>query len=43
PKAVEQTNKLQESISNVYRFGEKAKRYTEIPELTGELLNLFIE
>lgn len=42
-QAVERINKLQESISNVSRFVEKAKRYTEIPELTGELLNLFIE
>jgi hypothetical protein len=43
PQAVERINKLQESISNVSRFVEKAKRYTEIPELTGELLHLFIE
>lgn len=27
----------------VSRFVEKAKRYTEIPKLTGELLNLLIE
>ncbi|HHU22898.1 MAG TPA: DUF4368 domain-containing protein [Clostridiales bacterium] len=43
PQAVERINKLQVSISNVSRFVEKAKRYTEIPELTGELLHLFIE
>ncbi|MHB8986053.1 MAG: DUF4368 domain-containing protein, partial [Eubacteriales bacterium] len=43
PQAVERMEKLQDSISNVSRFVEKAKRYTEIPELTGELLHLFIE
>jgi len=43
PQATERIIKLQESISNVSRFVEKAKRYTEIPELTGELLHLFIE
>ena len=43
PQAVERMEKLQASISSVTRFVEKAKRYTEIPELTGELLNLFIE
>jgi len=42
PQVVELISKLQESISNVSRFVEKAKRYTEIPELTGELLHLFI-
>jgi site-specific DNA recombinase len=35
--------KLEASITNVSRFVEKAKRYSEIPELTGELLHLFIE
>lgn len=43
PQTVERIEKLQASIANVSRFVEKAKRYTEIPELTGELLNLFIE
>lgn len=43
PQAVERIEKLQASISNVSRFIEKAKRHTEINELTGELLNLFIE
>ncbi|MDI9499667.1 MAG: Recombinase [Pelotomaculum sp. PtaU1.Bin035] len=43
PQATERIIKLQESISNVSRFVEKVKRYTEIPELTGELLHLFIE
>jgi hypothetical protein len=36
-------NKLQESIANVFRFVNKARRYTEILELTGETLYLFIE
>jgi hypothetical protein len=43
PQAVEQMEKLQASVTNVSRFVEKAKRYTEIPELTSELLHLFIE
>lgn len=34
---------LKASISNVTRFIDKAKRYTEINELSGELLNVFIE
>ena len=43
PLAVERIEKLQASIANVSRFVEKAKRYTEIPELTSEFLHLFIE
>ncbi|MDT3698092.1 MAG: recombinase family protein [Thermincola sp.] len=43
PQTVDRIEKLQASISNVSRFIDKAKRYTEINELTGELLNLFIE
>lgn len=43
PLAVERIEKLQASIANVTRFIDKAKRYTEINELTGEFLNLFIE
>lgn len=35
--------KLKASAANVDAFIEKARRYTEIPELTGELLRLFIE
>jgi hypothetical protein len=34
--------KLHDSAANVEAFIEKAKRYTEIPELTPELLRLFI-
>ena len=41
--SVERIEKLQASIANVSRFIDKAKCYTEINELTGELLNLFIE
>lgn len=43
PQAEERVAKLRESITNVSRFIEKAKQYTEIPELTSELLHLFIE
>jgi hypothetical protein len=43
PQIVEQMEKLQASVTNVSRFVEKAKRYTVIPELTSELLHLFIE
>lgn len=43
PKAAERIEELQNSIANVTRFIDKAKRYTEINELSGELLNLFIE
>jgi len=43
PQTVERIEKLQASISNVTRFIDKAKRYTEINELSGELLNVFIE
>jgi len=43
PQTVERIEELQASISNVTRFIDKAKRYTEINELNGEILNLFIE
>ena len=43
PQTMERIEALQNTLSNVARFIEKAKRYTEITELTGELLNLFIE
>jgi DNA invertase Pin-like site-specific DNA recombinase len=43
PQTVERIEKLQTSITNVTRFIDKAKRYTEINELSGDLLNLFIE
>ncbi len=43
PQTAERIEELQDSISNVTRFIDKAKRYTEINELSGELLNVFIE
>lgn len=43
PKVAERIEELQNSIANVTRFIDKAKRYTDITELNGELLNLFIE
>ncbi len=43
PQTVKRMEQLQASITNVSHFVEKAKRYTEIPELTSELLHLFIE
>ncbi|HBT63680.1 MAG TPA: recombinase [Ruminococcaceae bacterium] len=43
PKTAERIEELQNSISNVTRFIDKANRYTDIKELNAELLNLFIE
>lgn len=43
PKVAERIEELQNSIANVTRFIDKAKRYTDIKELNAELLNLFIE
>jgi DNA invertase Pin-like site-specific DNA recombinase/uncharacterized protein YktA (UPF0223 family) len=43
PQTAERIQKLQDSVANVTRFIDKARRYTEINELSGELLNLFIE
>jgi len=43
PQTAERIQKLQDSVANVIRFIDKARRYTEINELSGELLNLFIE
>ena len=43
PKLEEQLEQLKSVISNAERFIEKAKQYTEIKELTPELLRLFIE
>ena len=37
------TIRFKASAANVDAFIEKAKRYTDIPELTPELLQLFIE
>lgn len=43
PKAEEQMGKLKNSLTNVDRFIEKAKKYTDLSELTPEILHLFIE
>ncbi len=43
PKLTEQLEQLKGTLSNAERFVEKAKQYTEIKELTPELLRLFIE
>ena len=43
PQTAERIQKLQASVANVTRFIDKARRYTEINELSGELLNLFVE
>lgn len=43
PKLEEQLEQLKSSLSNAERYAEKAKQYTEIKELTPELLRLFIE
>src|SRR5574344_900678 len=43
PKKESDLERLKDSVSNVSAFVDKAKQYTEINELTAELLNLFIE
>lgn len=43
PQLEERQEKLRDSISNASRFVERARQYTEITELTPELLRLFIE
>lgn len=43
PAKEESLEKLKASAANVEAFIEKVKRYTDIPELTPELLRLFIE
>ena len=43
PKKESKLEKLKGSVANVSSFIEKAKQYTEINELTAEILNLFIE
>ena len=34
---------LKDSSTNIARFIENAKRYKEIPELTAEILRIFIK
>lgn len=43
PKAEEKMEILKNSLTNVELFIEKAKRYTDITEVTSELLHLFID
>ncbi len=43
PKRESELENLKGSVANVSAFIEKAKQYTEINELTAEILNLFIE
>lgn len=43
PAMEQRLEKLKDSLSNVARFVERAKRYEDISELTPELLHLFIE
>lgn len=43
PERESKLEKLKDSVANVSAFIEKARRYTEINELTAEILNLFIE
>ncbi|MEM1485798.1 DUF4368 domain-containing protein [Oscillospiraceae bacterium PP1C4] len=43
PKAEERMGKLKNSLTNVDRFIEKAKKYTDLSELTPEILHLFVE
>lgn len=43
PREEERLNKLKNSLTNVDRFIEKAKKYTDLSELTPEILHMFIE
>jgi len=43
PQSEEQMEKLKSSLTNVDRFIEKAKKYTDLTELTPEILHIFIE
>ncbi len=43
PQRESELENLKGSVANVSAFIEKAKQYTEINELTAEILNLFIE
>jgi site-specific DNA recombinase len=43
PKKESDLERLKDSVSNVSAFIDKAKQYTEINELTAEILHLFIE
>ena len=43
PKLEERLERLRNSLTNVAQFIDKAKRYSDITELTPEILRLFIE
>lgn len=43
PQSEERMEKLKKSLTNVDRFIEKAKKYTDLTELTPEILHMFIE
>jgi len=43
PKLEERLEQFQNSLTNVAQFIDKAKRYSNITELTPEILRLFIE
>lgn len=43
PQSEERMTKLKNSLTNVDRFIEKAKKYTDLSELTPEILHMFIE
>ena len=43
PKVKEQLQKLKDSAANIGRFLENARKYTEINELTCEILHIFIQ
>jgi hypothetical protein len=43
PKMEERLEKLRNALTNVAQFIDKAKRYSDITELTPEILHLFIE
>lgn len=43
PKREGDLDRLKDSVANVSAFINRAKQYTEINELTAEILNLFIE
>ncbi len=43
PQSEERMTKLKNSLTNVDRFIEKAKKYTDLSELTPEILHIFIE
>lgn len=43
PQSEERMEKLKNLLTNVDRFIEKAKKYTDLTELTSEILHMFIE